>query len=192
LDTEPRFPPLSQTSDHLTQPHNTIPQTGWHRSQLLLSSCTAAVSAKQSHTPSQCPPSRADRSSPDPQNSPMVLRTQTEVMQRLPIITLKNGRPTRSCSEADTSSTPAGEEARITSMQSSEVLHPAKELKERTFIKGFQSSEHSHGTFCGRCGTHLSFYYSGEDDDMVAEDKWGPHFDIPGRTLRTRVWRLAG
>ena len=58
-----------------------------------------------------------------------------------------------------------------------DVLTPGKELEEKTYLKGFISSEGAHRTFCGRCGTHLTFHWTGDDDDWVLEN-WGPHFDV--------------
>jgi hypothetical protein len=90
-----------------------------------------------------------------------------------------------------TSSTSANEE-RISSFSTAAVLRPPKELEESTFIKGFDSSEHAHRTFCGKCGTHLSFLYSGDDDEMAKEENWGPHFDIAVGTFEKQSLEMKG
>lgn len=83
-------------------------------------------------------------------------------------------------------------ESRITSSTTAEVLRPTKELEDATFVRGFESSEHAHRTFCGKCGTHLSFYYSGEDDDMAREENWGPHFDVAVGTFEKESVEMEG
>jgi hypothetical protein len=83
-------------------------------------------------------------------------------------------------------------EERITSKPPAEVLRPSKELEETTFVKGFNSSEHAHRTFCGRCGTPLSFLYSGDDDEMANEENWGPHFDIALGTFDKESTEIEG
>ncbi|KAE9378255.1 hypothetical protein N431DRAFT_435418 [Stipitochalara longipes BDJ] len=86
----------------------------------------------------------------------------------------------------------SGTEEQITSKSTAEVLRPSKELQESTFVKGFDSSEHAHRIFCGRCGTPLSFLYSGDDDDMVKEENWGPHFDIALGTFDKESTEIEG
>lgn len=48
----------------------------------------------------------------------------------------------------------------------------SQSLLEKTHIRYFQSSEDRHRTFCGRCGTHLTFFAGKEGE------KWGGHFDV--------------
>jgi hypothetical protein len=72
------------------------------------------------------------------------------------------------------------------------VLCPSKELQETTFIKAFQSSEHVHRTFCGKCGTHLSYFYGGDDDEMAREENWGPYFDIAVGTFEKEAVEMEG
>ena len=81
---------------------------------------------------------------------------------------------------------------RITSKSPAEVLRPSKELEETTFVKGFDSSEHAHRIFCGRCGTPLSFLYSGDDDEMRKEQNWGPHFDVALGTFDKESAEIKG
>lgn len=44
-------------------------------------------------------------------------------------------------------------------------------------------NEHSNRTFCGRCGTHLTFHYSGEQREMTKKGGWGLIFDVAVGTL---------
>jgi hypothetical protein len=83
-------------------------------------------------------------------------------------------------------------EQRITSNSTADVLRPSKELEESTFVKRFDSSEHAHRIFCGRCGTPLSFLYSGDDDEMVKEENWGPHFDVALGTFDRESAEIEG
>lgn len=83
-------------------------------------------------------------------------------------------------------------EERTASFSTAEILRPGKELEERTFIKGFDSSEHAHRTFCGRCGTPLSFMYSGTDDEMAKAENWGPYLDIALGTLEKESAEMEG
>jgi hypothetical protein len=134
---------------------------------------------------------------------------QTTVAERLPMIDLDHCNSCRRVAGAivqcwiicpqrwvtfsllsRTDSTP-GEE-RITSLTTEEVLCPSKELEERTFVKGFDSSEHAHRTFCGRCGTPLSYQYSGSDDEMTKEENWGPYVDIALGTLEKESVEMEG
>lgn len=45
----------------------------------------------------------------------------------------------------------------------------------KKYLKCFKSSENSNRTFCGRRGTHFTFYWTGGDD--VEADDWGPYLD---------------
>lgn len=83
-------------------------------------------------------------------------------------------------------------EERITPKSTAEILRPSKELEEQTYIKAFDSSEYAHRTFCGRCGTQLTFLYSGPDDEMKKEENWGPHFDITLGTLEQESAEMEG
>lgn len=86
----------------------------------------------------------------------------------------------------------ADAEARITPATAVEALRPSKEILETTYLSYFSSSKDVHRTFCGRCGTGLTYHYSGEDDEEAAEDKWGPYFDVALGTLDEESTRVQG
>jgi hypothetical protein len=65
-------------------------------------------------------------------------------------------------------------------------LKPDKKLTERTYLSYFASSEHSNRTFCGKCGTHLTFYYSAKAAN------WGPFFDVAVGTLDRESLEMEG
>ncbi|KAH8602500.1 Mss4-like protein [Bisporella sp. PMI_857] len=56
-----------------------------------------------------------------------------------------------------------------------DVLTGEGSALEGTHLKHFSSSKDVHRTFCGRCGTTLT-YWCGEEDNVV--DGWGPFFNI--------------
>jgi hypothetical protein len=58
-----------------------------------------------------------------------------------------------------------------------EFVTPDKTLEELTFIKGFRSSQYASRTFCGRCGTHLTFHYTGPDQELAEKGSWGPYLN---------------
>jgi hypothetical protein len=137
---------------------------------------------------------------------------QTNVAARLPVISLDHCNSCRRISGAiiqawficpqrwatfsllarNTSSDSNTSEERITPKTTAEVLRPSKELEEATYIKVFDSSEQAHRTFCGRCGTPLSFLYSGLGDEMSKEENWGPYFDIALGTLEKESAEIEG
>ncbi|CZR60219.1 uncharacterized protein PAC_10115 [Phialocephala subalpina] len=63
------------------------------------------------------------------------------------------------------------------------VLKGEKEVLESTFLKHYVGNEHSNRTFCGRCGTHLTFHFSGEQRPMSKKAGWGPILDVAVGTL---------
>ncbi|KFZ06557.1 hypothetical protein V501_07283 [Pseudogymnoascus sp. VKM F-4519 (FW-2642)] len=77
-------------------------------------------------------------------------------------------------------------------LTAAEALIPDKDILEKTYLSYFSSSKDVHRTFCGRCGTGLTFHYSGEDDEMAAEDKWGPYFDVALGTLDEKSTKVEG
>jgi hypothetical protein len=137
---------------------------------------------------------------------------QTQDAKRLPVISLDHCNSCRRVAGAiiqawficpqrwvtfsllarNTSSDSNASEERITPKNTAEVLRPSEELKEATYIKAFDSSEYAHRTFCGRCGTPLSFLYSGPDDEMSKEENWGPHCDIVLGTLDKESAEIEG
>jgi len=38
----------------------------------------------------------------------------------------------------------------------------------------------------------LSFFYSGDDDEMASEENWGPHFDIAVGTFENESVEMEG
>jgi hypothetical protein len=147
---------------------------------------------------------------PEPPKRPF--GPQNEVTERLPIISLDHCNSCRRISGAivecwficpqswtsfsliprKSSSEPSSHQAGSTPRTTSEIVRPTKDLEEMAYVKAFQSSENAHRTFCGRCGTHLTFFYSGEDDDMAAEENWGPYFDIAVGTFDTESAEMRG
>ncbi|KUJ16963.1 uncharacterized protein LY89DRAFT_684953 [Mollisia scopiformis] len=77
-------------------------------------------------------------------------------------------------------------------ISTSEFLLPDKDVQERTWVTGFQSSEFAHRTFCGRCGTHLSFFYTGLDQKLAEEANWGPYFDLVLGSLNKESLEVEG
>ena len=82
-------------------------------------------------------------------------------------------------------------ESRITPASALETLRPGAGLLETTYLSHFSSSKDVHRTFCGRCGTNLTYHDSG-DDEMAAEDKWGPNFDVALGTLDKESAEMEG
>ncbi|OBT66121.1 hypothetical protein VE03_05129 [Pseudogymnoascus sp. 23342-1-I1] len=145
---------------------------------------------------------------PNPPKLP--LGPQSDVFRHLPIISIDHCNSCRriagtviqswficlqrwtTFSLLSRSSTGADDEARITPTTTVEVLRPGKEILEKTYLSYFSSSKDVHRTFCGRCGTGLTYHYSGENDELAAEDKWGPYFDIALGTLDEESTKLEG
>jgi hypothetical protein len=50
-----------------------------------------------------------------------------------------------------------------------EVVNPSAALLEQTHVRHFSSSKDVHRIFCGRCGTHLSYFYAGEKNPEKAK-----------------------
>jgi len=53
-------------------------------------------------------------------------------------------------------------------------------------------NEHSNRTFCGRCGTHLTFHFTGEPREMSKRAGWGRILDIPVGTLDKESVEMEG
>jgi hypothetical protein len=146
---------------------------------------------------------------PNPPRHP--LGPQNEVSKHLPIISLDHCNSCRRISGAviqcwficpqswisfsllsRSKNSTDDAEARISPATALEVLRPGTGLLETTYLSYFSSSKDVHRTFCGKCGTHLTFHYSGGDDEMAAEDKFGPHFDITLGTLDSESAEMEG
>jgi hypothetical protein len=155
---------------------------------------TISVPALSSRPPTQEPPKHP-------------FGPQTEVTERLPIITLDHCNSCRRISGAiiecwficpqswatfSLLTRIPNSPSRITTLSTAEVLRPSQALQGVSFIKAFQSSEEVHRTFCGRCGTHLSYYYAGEDDEMRMEENWGEYFDVAVGTFEKGSVEMKG
>jgi hypothetical protein len=128
---------------------------------------------------------------------------QNDVTERLPLISLDHCTSCRRVSGAivqgwficpqawvefsleprsENNQTDQGPSAdRIKPPSTFDFAKPGKELLENSYLSYFSSSKDVHRTFCGRCGTHLTYYCSEEDNKMV--EKWGLYFDIHLGTL---------
>ncbi|KAG4430312.1 hypothetical protein IFR05_014202 [Cadophora sp. M221] len=73
-----------------------------------------------------------------------------------------------------------------------EYLMPNKTIQEKTYLTYFSSSEESNRTFCGKCGTHLTFYNSGAPGKLATEGKWGPYFDVASGTIDREFLEMEG
>ena len=69
-------------------------------------------------------------------------------------------------------------------------LETDKSLADQTTMTHFQSSENTNRTFCGKCGTHLTFYKSGPASPM--KQLLGPFFDISTGTLDKACLEMEG
>jgi hypothetical protein len=72
------------------------------------------------------------------------------------------------------------------------VLKGEEEVVEASWLRHFVKNEGCNRTFCGRCGTHLSFHYSGEPREMSKRAGWPPIFDVPVGTLDKESVEMEG
>ena len=96
----------------------------------------------------------------------------------------------RDSRHADSGVLATGDETQRVTPATAEVLTPANKIEEKTYLKGFKSSESADRTFCGRCGTHFTFYYAGGDDDEAKD--WGPYFDVAIGTFEKESLEMEG
>jgi hypothetical protein len=75
-------------------------------------------------------------------------------------------------------------------IESMAYLDEDKNLAGRTWVTHFKSSEHSNRTFCGRCGTHLTFFKSGVGGPM--RQAMGMFVDIAAGTLDKESVEMEG
>jgi hypothetical protein len=71
-----------------------------------------------------------------------------------------------------------------------DVLTGDKKLLETTYLSHFSSSENVHRTFCGRCGTHLTFHFPRKSES--AYSVWPPIFDIAVGTMDQESLEMEG
>lgn len=70
----------------------------------------------------------------------------------------------------------AKEEQHFVQPTTLEVLKPDETLTQSTYLSHHESSLHSERTFCGKCGTHLTFLNSGPKGKLG--ESWGPYCDV--------------
>ena len=63
---------------------------------------------------------------------------------------------------------------------------------ECTYLRHFEGNKDSHRTFCGRCGTHLTFHFSGGQREMTKKAGWGLIFDVAAGTLDKESIEMEG
>lgn len=73
-----------------------------------------------------------------------------------------------------------------------DYLMSDKALQEKTYLTHFTSSAKSNRTFCGKCGTHLTFYHSGPQNPVAIREKWGPIFDVANGSLDREALEMEG
>jgi hypothetical protein len=73
-----------------------------------------------------------------------------------------------------------------------DLLKPDASLLERTFVTGFKSSENKCRTFCGKCGTHLTFLNDRPNHALAEKGNWGPYFDVVVGTLDKESLEMDG
>jgi hypothetical protein len=81
----------------------------------------------------------------------------------------------------------ASEKVQRIEPQTTDLLQ-GKGLEDKTFLKGFNSSKDVYRTFCGNCGTHLTYYCS----DYRGDESQPPRLDIVLGTLDTECLNLDG
>jgi hypothetical protein len=71
-----------------------------------------------------------------------------------------------------------------------EYLQTDESLPERTYLTHFKSSEHSNRTFCGKCGTHISFFKTGPMTPL--RQAMGSFIDVAVGTLDKESVEMEG
>jgi hypothetical protein len=71
-----------------------------------------------------------------------------------------------------------------------EYLQTDESLPSRTYLMHFKSSEHSNRTFCGKCGTHISFFKTGPMTPL--RSVMGSFFDVAVGTLDKESLEMEG
>jgi hypothetical protein len=71
-----------------------------------------------------------------------------------------------------------------------EVLNPRESLMEQTYLRAIASSELVKRTFCSRCGTHLTFLFTGDEGE--GKEIWGPTFNVAVGSLDRESLEMEG
>ena len=144
-----------------------------------------------------------------PQHQIKLFGPQSEVNERLPIISLDHCNSCRRTSGVIVQSwficpqswveftlllrlqgtSGSAETIKLTTI---DFLKPDVGLLERTFAMGFESSEDKYRTFCGKCETHLTFLNDGPNHALADKGNWGPYFDVALGTLDTDSLEMDG
>ncbi|CZT05633.1 hypothetical protein WAI453_004885 [Rhynchosporium graminicola] len=152
-------------------------------------------------------PSLSSRPKVDP-NTNVEIHPPTKVSSRLPMISLDHCTSCRRIAGAIIESwiivpqswvqfelqprTPSPDQLQVIKPTMMEYLMPDKRVQEQTHVTHFESSETSNRTFCGKCGTHLTFYYSGPPGELAIKNAWGPYFDVASGTLDRESLEMEG
>lgn len=70
------------------------------------------------------------------------------------------------------------------------VLKGDEELLKSTYLSHFSSSENVHRTFCGKCGTHLTFHFA--RGAKKGYEHWPPIFDVAVGTMDKESLEMEG
>lgn len=71
------------------------------------------------------------------------------------------------------------------------MLKGEEEVLEASYLGHYESSKDTHRTFCGRCGTHLTFHFAGERE-VSKKAGWGLIFDVSAGTLDRECLAMEG
>jgi hypothetical protein len=89
-----------------------------------------------------------------------------------------------------TSASASPDDKDIIKLEAMEYLQTDESLPERTHLTHFKSSEHSNRTFCGKCGTHISFLKTGPMTPL--RSAMGSFFDVAVGTLDKESLEMEG
>jgi hypothetical protein len=80
-------------------------------------------------------------------------------------------------------------EEEYASYNTTEIIEPSPTLLKSTYISHFMSSENVHRAFCSRCGTSLSYYFSGPRPGWTLPER---NFDVALGTLDKECLEMEG
>jgi hypothetical protein len=84
----------------------------------------------------------------------------------------------------------SGDEKESITVESMAYLQEDKTLSERTYVTHFKSNEYSNRTFCGKCGTHVTFFKTGPLGRL--RQAMGLFFNISLGTLDQEYLEMEG